>query len=158
MRGKWTVEIAATPEQVYAVVSDLRRMGELSPECRSVEWVDGATGPSPGARFVGHNRGGPMKWSRYGRVISADAGREFSFVTEEGGREGTLWTYHLARSGAGTSVTESYEVRWIPWWMHIVDVVTFRRRQLARNLATTLDRLKALVESQPAEASPAEDR
>lgn len=151
MRGKCTIEIAAPPERVYAVVSDLRRMGEFSPECRSVEWVGGATGPAPGARFVGHNRGGPVTWSRHGRVISADAGREFSFVTEEGGRDSTLWTYHLAPAGAGTSVTESYEVRWIPWWMHVVDVITFRRRQLARNMATTLERLKARVESQPAE-------
>lgn len=72
-------------------------------------------------------------------------------MTEEGGRDSTLWTYHLAPAGAGTSVTESYEVRWIPWWMHIVDAITFRRRQLARNMATTLDRLKTRIESQPAE-------
>lgn len=150
VRGKWTIEIAAPPEEVYAVLSDLRRMGEFSPECRSVEWIGGATGPVPGARFVGHNRGGPVKWSRHGTVISADVGHEFSFVTEEGGREGTLWTYHLVPAGAGTSVTESYEVRWIPWWMHIVDAITFRRRQLTRNMATTLDRLKTHIESGPA--------
>lgn len=150
MQGKATIEIAATPEQVYAAVSDLNRMGEFSPECRSVEWLGTATGPAPGARFVGHNRSGPVKWSRRGTVISADNGREFSFVTEEAGREGTLWTYHLAPAGAGTSVTESYEVRWIPWWMHIVDAITFRRRQLTRNMATTLERLKARIESQPA--------
>jgi hypothetical protein len=125
-------------------------MGEFSPECRSVEWLGGATGPAPGARFVGHNRSGPMRWSRRGTVVSAKAGREFSFVTEEAGREGTLWTYRLAPAGAGTSVTESYEVRWIPWWMHIVDAITFRRRQLTRNMATTLERLKARIESQPA--------
>ena len=150
MRGERTIEIAAPPERVYAVVSDLSRMGEFSPECRSVEWLDGATGPVPGARFVGRNRGGPMTWSRHGRVVSADAGREFSFVTEEGGRDSTLWTYRLRPAGSGTSVTESYEVRWIPWWMHVADAVTFRRQQLARNMATTLARLKTSIESQPA--------
>jgi hypothetical protein len=35
--------------------------------------------------------------------------------------------------------------------MHIVDAVTFRRQQLARNMGTTLARLKTYVESQPAE-------
>lgn len=149
MRGNRTIEITATPEQVYAVVSDLSRMGEFSPECRSVEWLGGATGPAPGARFVGRNRSGLVRWSRHGRVVSAESGREFSFVTEEGGRDSTLWTFLLVPAGAGTSVTESYEVRWIPWWMQIVDVFTFRRQQLTRNMATTLERLKARVESQP---------
>lgn len=152
MQGTRTIEITATPEQVYAVVSDLSRMGEFSPECRSVEWLGGATGPAPGARFVGRNQSGLVRWSRHGRVVSADAGREFSFVTEEAGRDSTLWTYRLVATGATTSVTEAYEVRWIPWWMHIVDVFTFRRQQLTRNMATTLERLKELVESQPADA------
>ena len=55
-----------------------------------------------------------MKWSRHGRVITADPGREFSFVTEEGGRESTLWRYRFEVVEGGTRVTESYEVKWIP--------------------------------------------
>jgi uncharacterized protein YndB with AHSA1/START domain len=151
MRGGRSIEIAAPPQRVYAAISDLRRMGEFSPECRTVEWLDGATGPAPGARFVGHNRGGPVTWSRGGRIVCAEPGREFSFITEEGGRDSTLWTYRLRPAGSGTSVTESYEVRWIPWWMHVVDAVTFRRQQLARNMGKTLARLKTYVESRPAE-------
>jgi polyketide cyclase/dehydrase/lipid transport protein len=149
MRGERTIEIAAAPEQVYAVVSDLTRMGEFSPECCRVEWLDGAAGPTPGARFVGENRGGPVTWSRHGRIVRAEAGLEFSFVTEEGGRDSTLWTYRLRPAGHGTSVTESYEVHWIPGWMRVVDVITFRRQQLARNMATTLARLKTCIEAQP---------
>ena len=82
VRGQQSIEISATPERVYGVVSDLTRMGELSPECRRVEWLDGATGPTPGARFVGHNRGGPVTWAREGRVVSAQQGTEFSFRTD----------------------------------------------------------------------------
>jgi hypothetical protein len=54
---------------------------------------DRATGPAAGAKFVGHNRGGPfklMRWSRHGRVLTAEPGREFTFITEEGGRESTV--------------------------------------------------------------------
>lgn len=68
----------------------------------------------------------------------------------EGGREGTLWTYERRPSAGGTTVTESYEVRWIPWWMHAVDAVTFRHRQLLRNMAVTLAQLKATAEAPPA--------
>jgi hypothetical protein len=125
-------------------------MGDFSPECRQVQWLDGATGPAKDARFIGRNRGGPIKWSRRGRVVSALPGQQFSFVTEEGGREGTLWTYDLRPSPGGTTVTESYQVHWIPWWMHAVDAVTFRRQQLLRNMARTLAQVKATAESQPA--------
>ncbi len=76
--------IEATPERLYGLVADLPRMGEWSPECQQVEWLEGSTGPAEGATFIGHNKGGPgglMKWSRQGRVLSAESARQFSFVT-----------------------------------------------------------------------------
>ena len=96
--------IGTTPERIYDLVADMPRMGEWSPECQRVEWEDGPTGPAEGATFVGHNRGGPaglMKWSRRGRVLVADPGREFAFVTEEGGRESTEWRYRFEACGRG---------------------------------------------------------
>jgi hypothetical protein len=102
-------------------------MGEWSPECQRLEWADGAAGPVPGAKFVGHNRGGPrdlIRWSRRGRVLIADRGRELAFVTEEGGRESTEWRYRFEPVDGGTRVTESYKVKWIPAWARIVDVPT----------------------------------
>ena len=71
-------------------------------------------------------------------------------MTEERGHDSTLWTYQLRASAGGTTVTESYQVRWIPWWMHAVDAVTFRRRQLLRHMAKTLVQLKAAAEAAPA--------
>src|ERR1700681_4487393 len=88
--------VAASPQCVYDLVADMPRMGEWSPECQRVEWTDGAVAPGEAARFIGHNRGGPgglMRWSRCGRVLVADPGREFAFVTEEGGKESTIWRY-----------------------------------------------------------------
>ena len=70
--------IHASAGNVYGLVAELTRMGEWSPECRRVDWQDGATSPAVGAKFVGHNRGGPfklMRWSRHGRVLTADPGR-----------------------------------------------------------------------------------
>ena len=109
-KGRWwltcdsqQIVINASPERIYDLVSDLPRMGEWSPECEQVEWTDGSTPPRWGARFIGHNRGGPfrlMRWSRRGRVLAAARGREFAFVTEEGGRESTVWRLPLrARRG-----------------------------------------------------------
>lgn len=55
-----TVEIAAAPDKVYAMVSDITRMGEWSPECVSCRWAKGATGPAVGARFKATNRPEPV--------------------------------------------------------------------------------------------------
>ena len=137
-------------EHLYSMVADLPRMGEWSPECQRVEWEGGATGPAEGARFVGHNRTGPrgmIRWSRRGTVLTADAGREFAFATEEGGYEGTVWRYRFEPVEGGTRVTESYDVKRIPVWARIVDVPTNRHRELMEGMRHTLARLKTVAES-----------
>jgi hypothetical protein len=142
--------VHAPAEEIYGLVAELTRMGEWSPECQRVEWEDGATGPAAGARFVGHNRGGPfqlMRWSRRGRVLTAEPGREFAFCTEEGGRESTLWRYRFEPVEGDTRVTESYEVKWIPAWARIVDVPTNRHRELQRAMRHTLEQLKTAAEA-----------
>ncbi len=147
-----SVVIEALAHRIYALVADLPRMGEWSPECRRVEWLDGSTEPAEGARFIGHNQGGPrglMKWSRRGRVLAADPGREFAFVTEEGGREGPEWRYRLEPVEGGTRVTESYTVSWIPAWARIVDVPTNRAGELRLALRHTLEQLKRAAEATP---------
>jgi len=149
-RDSQQIVISTSPGRIYGLVSDLPRMGEWSPECERVEWADGATVAARGARFVGHNRGGPfrlMRWSRRGRVLAADPGREFAFVTEEGGRESTVWRYRFEPVDEGTRVTESYEVRWIPAWARILDIPTNRHRELHEAMSHTLGRLKTAAEA-----------
>jgi uncharacterized protein YndB with AHSA1/START domain len=146
------VVIEAAPERVYELVADMPRMGEWSPECQRVEWLEGSDGPAEGARFIGHNRGGPggvLKWSRRGRVLAAEPGREFAFATEEGGKEGVVWRYRFERIEGGTRVTESYEIGTIPTWARIVDVPTNRCRELHAAMEHTLRQLKSAAESAP---------
>jgi polyketide cyclase/dehydrase/lipid transport protein len=143
------IVIAATPEHIYGLVSDLPRMGDWSPECTTVEWTGASTGPEVGATFVGHNVGGPrglLKWSRPGTVRAAHPGHEFAFATSEGGREGVVWRYELEAVAGGTRVRESYRVEWIPMWARIVDVPTNRARELRESMQHTLARLKAAAE------------
>lgn len=142
--------IDAPAEHIYDMVADLTRIGEWSPECAAAEWIDGATGPAVGARFVGHNRTGPrglIKWSRKGTVRVAERGREFAFATEEGGVEGTIWRYHLEAVDGGTRVTESYTVEKISVVFRIIDVPTNRHRDLIKGMTKTLAQLKAAAEA-----------
>ena len=153
-----SVTVATPAEVVYDLVAEMTRMGEWSPETAQLEWIDGSTGPAVGARFVGHNISGPfhlLKWSRKGTVLAADRGREFTFATEEGGREGTVWSYRFEPAdGGGTRVTESYKVDWIPLWARIVDVPTNRAKQLRDGMRHTLGQLKTAAEASARDGAP----
>lgn len=94
--------------------------------------------------------GGPrglLKWSRHGRVPAATPGEELAFVTEEGGKESTVWRSRFEPADGGTKVTESYEIRQIPVWARIVDVPTNRARELRDGMRHTLQRLKSAAEA-----------
>ncbi|MEP6623116.1 MAG: SRPBCC family protein, partial [Acidimicrobiia bacterium] len=61
--GSVTIHMDASPEAIWALVSDVTRIGEYSPETFEAEWLDGATGPAVGVRFRGHvkrNGKGPI--------------------------------------------------------------------------------------------------
>ena len=150
--GEVTVHVDAPPERVYELVSNVTRMGEWSPECYRCEWQGGASGPAVGARFKGWNKQGVIKWSTTAEVKAADPGREFAFSTMGGDREQTRWRYRLEPSGGGTDVTESYEAIHTPWPVKMAEKVIMRNRpeQLQKGMRATLDRLKAVAESQPA--------
>ena len=144
------LEIEADADVLYDMVSDLPRIGEWSPECERVDWEGDVTVPVRGTTFVGHNAVGPgrrIRYSRHGEVLAADRGREFAFITDEGGRPSTLWRYRFEPTANGTRVTEGYEVRWIPTWARILDVPLNRHKELLKNMRTTLEQLKAAAEA-----------
>lgn len=153
--GSATIHIDAPPEKVYGVVTDVTRMGEWSPETVKGEWLDGATGPTVGARFKGTNRKGLVRWSTKPRVLVADEGREFAFVTESGGNDITKWSYRFEPDDGGAKVTESFEML-----NDVPGIITFaekhimrikdRKADLEKDMAKTLERIKAAVEGSAA--------
>lgn len=146
--GSARTHIAATPEKLYALITDVTRMGEWSPETVKAEWVDGATGPAPGARFKGTNKMGFIRWSTTPTVEVAEPGREFTFATGKPEKPATRWSYTLVPAGDGTDVTESWEeVNTVPV---IGGLITpgFRVKQLNAGCAKTLARIKAAAEAQ----------
>src|SRR5688572_11112488 len=104
-----SLDIAAPPERVYELVSDITRMGEWSPETVSCKWTRGATGPAVGARFKARNKGkrGPA-WFNTPVVTVAEPGREFAFNRSGPGIGSYTWRYVLEPTATGTRVTESY--------------------------------------------------
>ncbi len=99
-------DIAASPDAVYAAISDVTRMGEWSIECHHCEWTDGATKPVVGATFEGHNRNGANEWITQGKVVAADPGRAFAFECSMYDFHYSTWGYDIEPTDTGSRVTE----------------------------------------------------
>jgi uncharacterized protein YndB with AHSA1/START domain len=147
--GEVRTHIDASPEAVWALLADVERMSEWSPECYRVRWLDGARQPATlGARFKGRNKSGLLRWSMTCEVKVADPGRELAWSTIRGGRDIVMWRYRLEPSNGGTDVTESFEaMRW-PFDVRLFEDIVMRDRDRKREHAmrTTLERIKAVAE------------
>ena len=145
--GQASVDIAASPNEVYDVLADITRMGERSPECYRCKWLGHAVAASPGARFRGYNKLGLLRWTTTCTVTTAERGREFAFtVVSKRGREETRWRYILEQVDGGTRLTESYEFIWCPLAARIAEIPFPRDKQLRKGIRQTLDKIKELAE------------
>lgn len=149
MRDSVTVHMAASPEKVWALVSDVTRIGEFSPETFEAEWLDGASGPAVGAKFRGHvkrNGRGPVYWTTC-KVLACDVNRVFSFGVVMGDKVVNTWGYELAANGDGTDVTEFYDLaESLPMKIYWAVAGKARGRTNREGMRTTLERIKAVVE------------
>lgn len=103
------MEVAASPEVVWQLVSDLPGMGRFSPENQGGHWAGGAQGPAVGAEFVGRNAQGRRRWSTRSRVTAAEPGRTFAFAVRSGGLRVATWRYDVEAVGDGTRLTETWQ-------------------------------------------------
>jgi hypothetical protein len=151
-RGTASIEVAALPEVVYLLVSDVTRMGEWSPECYRCTWLDEAGTAVPGARFRGYNKLGNFRWQTTAVVTGAEDGRLLAFTTvhDRTGREETAWRYELQPVPGGTLLTESFQFLWCPVASRLAELPVPRGRQVSRGIRQTLINIKAAAEARVA--------
>ncbi len=97
-----SIEISAPPAVVWAIVSDLKRMGEWSPQCRRMIVRGGEV--KQGARTINVNRQGWKVWPTRSYVKVFEPERTLALKIAE---NGTVWTYELEPTSGGTRLTES---------------------------------------------------
>jgi uncharacterized protein YndB with AHSA1/START domain len=110
--GQVSVEVDATPAQVWSLLADITRAGEWSHETQGGEWLGNATEAAPGVRFRGRNENGRMRWRRQCEVLSVDEHRTISWrtVPTKLYRDSTVWTYELEATARGCRVVQCFEV------------------------------------------------
>ena len=101
-----SIEIAASPDDVWALVGDPRRMAEWSPQVVSVRLRDGYETIEVGTEFTNRNALDELAWTTHGTVIRLDPGRELAFRISE---NWVIWSYTVEPSGNGTRLTVGRE-------------------------------------------------
>ncbi|MFE2523321.1 SRPBCC family protein [Streptomyces sp. NPDC059382] len=91
-----SVIIAAPLEEVYASISDVKRMPRWSPECVKVLLLPSRSRSRPS--FIGFNRNGARHWFTLCRVTTADAPGEFAFRVSVAGLPIATWGFRLRRA------------------------------------------------------------
>ena len=141
-------EIAASPDVVWAMVSDLTRMGEWSSENKGGEWIKGATGPAVGAIFKGRNSNGKKSWSTTVKVTEFEPSKKISFALMVGPSAWCDWVWEVAPSANGSLVTHSWIDRrgkFANWLGGKVSGVTDRASHNRANMERTIEALAGAV-------------
>jgi uncharacterized protein YndB with AHSA1/START domain len=150
LRGEVSLLIDARPHQVWELVSDVTRIGEFSPETFEARWTRGSTEPEVGAWFAGHvkrNGVGPTYWAPC-RVTACVPNEVFEFAVGTDDLTLNNWGYRLESDGGGTTVTEYFRIEPIlPMRVYWTLLGPLRGRTNERGMRTTLERMKAVLES-----------
>lgn len=99
------IEIDAPPATVWALVTDVARMAEWSPQVVRSFVLGGPV--RQGTTFVNLNRRGPLFWPTRAKVVRFTPHRDFAFRIAE---NWTVWSFELEPTpSGGTRVTQRRE-------------------------------------------------
>jgi len=151
------VTVNSRAEAIWAVVSDVTRVGEWSGECRGCTWLTGFDRAEPGARFRGRNRRGGFRWTRLNEIVAVDPPTELVWRTIPTWPypDSVEWRMTIVSDQVGTRVSESFRILRIPRAMEwLVGLAVPAHRDRTDDLARDLVRLKSLVEARLDPGSP----
>lgn len=98
-----TIEIAAPPERVWAVLTDLKRMPEFSPNTVRMMPL-GAVRAGTWTINLNHDT---YYYPTTSRIVRFEPDRAFAFRMNE---NRTIWSYQLEATDSGTRLTERRDV------------------------------------------------
>ena len=143
-----SVEIAATPQKVWALVSDLPRLSEWSPQVLK-SFLRGGRPIALGSRLLNVNRKGLLVWPTRSKVVRFETGREIAWRIKE---NGSTWSFTLEPTPEGTRLVQRREA---PDGLSNVSISLTDRfmggqgdfqDELQQGMRQTLSRVKQLAE------------
>ncbi|RRO18859.1 SRPBCC family protein [Saccharopolyspora rhizosphaerae] len=149
--------IEAPPQRVWELVTDLGLIARLSDELQEVEWLDGADGPSLGARFTGRNRNEALgEWTTTSHVVEFEPERAFGWAVNDPDHPMASWRFSLRPDGDGTRLRQwvrmgparsglSLAIERMPEKEE--KIVFVRLREFERGMSANLAGIKRLAEA-----------
>ncbi|MFR9750669.1 SRPBCC family protein [Nocardia sp. 004] len=141
------IDISAPPEQVWEVVSDLKRMPEFSPQCVRMLALGSI---KAGTWIFNLNRDGRKYWPTTARIVRYEPNQAFAFRVNE---NRTVWSYTLEQTDTGTRLIERRDVPNGTTWFSRTAIDTVLGGELpfedalVRGMNQTLDKIKLAVEA-----------
>lgn len=96
-----SIEVAAPPAKVWALVTDLPRMSKWSPQV--VRTIVSGGPVQLGTKAFNINRRGLLVWPTRTKVVAFEPHREFAFRVKD---NYTIWSFTLEPTDTGTRVTQ----------------------------------------------------
>ena len=149
------IHIVAPSARVWQLATDIVLMGQWSPEYQGGEWLDGASGPTVGARFKGRNKRRDREWESVSTVVEAKPGQSFVWAVGNPQNAAATWRIDLVPEGTGTRVQHQVQLGPGPSGLTAriaelpdreEDIIAARTAEHRRNMQTTLAGLKAAAE------------
>lgn len=147
-----SVAVVLAPDAVYALVSDVTRIGEWSPVCKACWWDEPGAGAVVGAWFTGRNVLPERTWETRSQVVVAEPGREFAWEVNNGW---VRWGFSVEPQDSGSRLTQYW--RFLPKGLEgfrekfgdDADAQIAQRSALALSgIPATLAAIKAAAEAQ----------
>lgn len=151
--------VAAPPRKVWALVSDITRVGDWGGECVHAEWIDGADGPAVGARFRGRQVRRGREWTSVSVVIEAQPGVSFAWAVGDPQHASATWRYQLAADDVSGGTILRYCAVMGPGPSGLSDaiaqaperedsIIADRLNEHERNMKATLEAIKQAAEQE----------
>ena len=101
------IDIAALPERVWELASDINISAQFSNEFQGADWVD-ADGPREGASFIGRNKRKDVnrEWETTSDVVVCDPPWVFAWNVNHRDRPSAQWRFELERIPGGTRLRQ----------------------------------------------------
>ena len=149
VHGSASVHIEASPEEVFAVLTDLDRLPTLSPENERCEFLGESTSVEVGATFRGYNKAGDYEWHADCVVTELEPGRRLAYEVPPKFEHATVWAYTIEpdADGASCTVTESFHAPLLALPDVYPGKIEGRRDNLEKACKTTMANLKTTVEA-----------
>ncbi|WP_460720623.1 SRPBCC family protein [Nocardia heshunensis] len=143
-----TIDIAAAPEQVWSVVSDLKRIREFSPQTLRMQPLGRTV--HTGTWTVNLNKASGYVYPTTSRVVRFEPNKAIAFRMTE---NRTVWSYTLEPTAEGTRLVQRRDVPngKLPGWLQKAIDTVFGGEQpfegaLVAGMNETLGKIKQTVE------------